>query len=214
MSGHTREVSPYRWAHMYDFPQDPKKIRARIRRYERTLQREQECYGFINDGAGKRYLLGPLYLLMGDTAGAVRSFAWFAQTFPDDSGDPLQYLCWTLALYRVGEMEHAAAKLRQTMLSNLYLLPRLLGLEQDHIDMWYSSNLADTCYRDEVPEEVLALWEPSALHWAHTVYQSVPMQRVRRRYIAIYHQLKTERPGPKRSRLVTEASRLKYPRLQ
>jgi hypothetical protein len=77
---------------MYDFPQDPKKIRARIRRYERALQREQACYGFIDDGAGKRYLLGPLYLLMGDTAGVVRSFSWFAQTFPDDSGDPLQYL--------------------------------------------------------------------------------------------------------------------------
>jgi tetratricopeptide (TPR) repeat protein len=99
---------------MYDFPQDPKKIRARIRRYERALRQEQECYGFINDGAGKRYLLGPLYLLMGDTAGALRSFAWFAQTCPDDSGDPLQYLCWTLALYRAGELEHATAKLRQT----------------------------------------------------------------------------------------------------
>ena len=112
---------------MYDFPQDPKKIRARIRRYERALRQEQECYGFINDDAGKRYLLGPLYLLMGDTAGALRSFAWFAQTCPDDSGDPLQYLCWTLALYRAGELEHATAKLRQTMLSNLYLLPPVTG---------------------------------------------------------------------------------------
>ena len=53
---------------MYDFPQDPAKIRARIRRYERALLREQASYGFINDGGGKRYLLGPLYLLMGDTA--------------------------------------------------------------------------------------------------------------------------------------------------
>jgi hypothetical protein len=195
---------------MYDFPQDPKKIRARIRRYERALQREQACYGCINDGAGKRYLLGTLYLLMGDTAGALRSFTWFAQTFPDDSGDPLHSLCWTLALYRAGEMEHAAAKLRQTMLSNLYILPRLLGLEQEHIDMWYPSTLADKHYSEELPEVVLALWEPPALHWAHTVYQSASMQRVRRRYIAIYHQLLTERPGPKRSRLATEAYRLQY----
>ena len=151
---------------MYAFPHDPKKIRTRIRRYERALRREQECYEFINDGAGKRYLLGTLYLLMGDTAGAVRSFAWCAQTFPDDSGDPLQYLCWTLALYRAGELEHAIVKLRQTMLSNLSLLPRLLGLEQDRIDMWYPSNLAEQRYSDEVPEEVLTLWEPPALQWA------------------------------------------------
>jgi tetratricopeptide (TPR) repeat protein len=195
---------------MYNFPQDPTKIRARIRRYERALRREQASYGFINDGGGKRYLLGPLYLLMGDTAGALQSFAWFAQTFPDDSGDPLQYLCWTLALYRAGDLEHAAAKLRQTMLSNLYLLPRLLGLPQDHIDMWYPSNLTEKAYSDGVPGEAFALWEPAALHWAHTVYVSAPMQRVQRRYIAIYHRLKTEPPGPKRSRLVNEAFRLHY----
>jgi hypothetical protein len=197
---------------MYDFPQDPTKIRARIRRYERALCREQASYGFINDGGGKRYLLGPLYLLMGDTAGALQSFAWFAQTFPDDCGDPLQYLCWTLALYRGGDLEQAAAKLRQTMLSNLYLLPRLLGLAQDYIDMWYSSNLTEKAYSDDIPGEVLALWEPAALHWAHTVYASAPMQRVQRRYIAIYHQLKTEPPGSKRSRLVNEAFRLHYQR--
>lgn len=196
---------------MYDFSHDPKKLRARIRRYERVLRREQECYGFINDGAGTRYLLGPLYVLMGDTAGALRSFAWFAQTFPDDSGDPLQYLCWTLALYRAGELEHAAAKLRQTMLSNLYLLPRLLGIAQDHIDMWYPSNLTEKDSIDGFPDEMFALWEPPALHWAHTVYASAPIQRVRRRYIAIYHQLKTEPPGPKRGRLVDEAFRLHYP---
>lgn len=197
---------------MYDFPQEPTKIRARIRRYERALRREQTSYGFINDGGGKRYLLGPLYLLMGDTAGALQSFVWFAQTFPDDCGDPVQYLCWTLALYRTGDLEHAAAKLCQTMLSNLYLLPRLLGLPQDPIDMWYPSNLTEKAYSDSVPDELLALWDPAALRWAHTVYQRAPMQRVRRRYIAIYYQLKTEPPGPKRSRLVNEAFRLHYPR--
>jgi hypothetical protein len=42
------------------------------------------------------------------------------------------------------------------------------------------------------------------------VYASAPMQRVQRRYIAIYHQLKTEPPGAKRSRLVNEAFRLHY----
>jgi hypothetical protein len=113
-----------------------------------------------------------------------------------------------LALYRAVDLEHAAAKLRQTMLSNLYLLPRLLGLPQDPIDMWYPSNLAAKAYGDGVPHEVLALWEPAALHWARTVYQRAPMQRVRRRYIAIYHQLQTDPPGPKRSRLVNEAFRL------
>ena len=195
---------------MYDCPQDPKKIRPRIRRYERALRREQACYGFINDGAGKRYLLGPLYLLLGDTEGALRSFTWFVQTFPDDSGDPLHGLCWTLALYRAGELEHAAAKLRQTMLSNLYLLPRLLRIDQDHIDLWYPSNLAEQRYSDDVPDALLALWEPPALQWVHALYSSEPCRRVRCRYIALYTQLKDEPPGPKQSRLVEEAFQLQY----
>jgi hypothetical protein len=176
---------------MDNFPHDPRKIRARIRRYERALRREQASYGFINDGGGKRSLLGPLYLLMGDTAGALQSFTWFVRTFPDDSGDPLQSLCWTLALYRAGDLEHAATKLRQTMLSNLYLLPRLLGIAQDPIDIWYPSNLAEKTYIDDFPDEVFALWEPPALQWASIVYASAPMQRVRRRYIAISYGQKT-----------------------
>ena len=73
-------------------------------------------------------------------------------------------------------------------LSNLYLLPRLLGLPQEPIDMWYPSNLTGKAYSDSVPDELLALWDPAALHWAHSVYQRAPMQRVRRRYIAIYRQ--------------------------
>jgi len=128
---------------MDNFPHDPRKIRARIRRYERALRREQASYGFINDGGGKRSLLGPLYLLMGDTAGALQSFTWFVRTFPDDSGDPLQSLCWTLALYRAGDLEHAATKLRQTMLSNLYLLPRLLGIAQQTASKFPLRNWGD-----------------------------------------------------------------------
>jgi hypothetical protein len=148
-------------------PDDPHTIRARIRRYERALREEQARFGCIRDGAGTRYVLGPLYLLLGDTAGALQSFIWFAETFPDDSGDPVHFLCWTLALYRTGEKRRAAGKLRQTILSNLYLLPRLLGREQDVIDMWHPSNLTEKSYSDAVPDAWLALWDPPALHWPH-----------------------------------------------
>lgn len=106
---------------MTDIPADPKKIWARIRRYERKLQQEKREWGTYHDGAGKRYLIGPLYLLAGDLAGAVRSFQWFDQEFPDDSGDPGQYLCWTLAMYRTEHPHEAVAKLRETMLQNRVL---------------------------------------------------------------------------------------------
>ena len=45
------------------FPTDPKRIRERIRRYERALKKELEA-GYGGDGYGKRYLLGPLYMLI------------------------------------------------------------------------------------------------------------------------------------------------------
>lgn len=196
---------------MFDVPQDPTQIRTRIRRAERALRREQERFGVIRDGAGTRYRLGPLYVLMGDTEGALRSFAWFAETFPDDSGEPLHGLCWTLALYRAGQMERAAAKFCQTMLSNLYLMPRLLGRDQDVIDMWHPSNRSEKSYFDALPDEWFAVWEPSALEWARAVYDREPMRRVRDRYIAIYTQLKEEPPGPTRSRLVEEAYQVQYP---
>jgi hypothetical protein len=199
---------------MYHFPQDPKKIRTRIRDDERALRREQERFGFIRDGAGKRDMLGPLYVLMDDMEGALRSFAWFAQTFPDDRGEPWHFLCWTFALYRTGQMEQAAATLCQTMLSNLYLIPRLLGLDQAVIDMWHPSNLSEKSYGDSLPGELCAVWEPSALQWVYSLYHNESMRRVRERYIAIYTELKEEPPGPKRSRLVEEASELQYPILQ
>jgi hypothetical protein len=96
------------------------------------------------------------------------------------------------------------------MLSNVYLIPRLLGIESDVIDMWHPSNLSEKRYSDDFPDALLALWEPPALHWVHALYYSEPWRRVRCRYMAIYKQLKDEPPGPKRSRLVEEAFQLQY----
>ena len=154
--------------------------------------------------------LGPLYLLMGDTDGAHQSYVWFEQAFPDDSDDPLNLLCWTLVLYRVDQLHAAGAKLRQTMLSNLYLLPHLLGINQDVIEMWHPSNLAHKSYVACIPESIFDLWEPPAVHWAETVYHSEPMRRVRERYIEIYIQLKEEPRGPRRSKLIEEAYQLPH----
>ena len=186
------------------FPKEPKKIRARITRYERELRKERDKFGYISDGYGKRYLLGPLYLLMGDVAGAVKSFEWFEQTFPDDIGEPVHYLCWTLALYRSGDTTQAAQRLRQTMLSNLYLIPHLLGREQDELDIWHGSNYEQKEFLEYVPPEIWALWGGPALRWAEEVYDSSQFQQTRARYIEIHEQLKSEPRGARRRALVDE----------
>jgi tetratricopeptide (TPR) repeat protein len=194
---------------MLEFPNEPKKIRARIRRYERKLRKEYEATGFYGDGYGKRYLLGPLYLLMGDLEGALKSFEWFAQTFPDDTGEPIQNLCWALALYRSGNLAEATLKLRQAMLSNPYLIPRLLGIAQDELDFGYYFNLFQKEDVEYMPPEIWALWDEAALQWAEETYYSPGFQQVRDRFIEIQEQLKSEPRGPKRSDLVEEAFRLR-----
>jgi len=194
---------------MYPFPKEPQKIRARIRRYERELRQEYEKFHGLHDGGGKRYLLGPLYMLLGDLTGALPSFAWFERTFPDDAGEPGHYLCWTLALYRSGDRIGATYKLRQTMLSNLYMIPHLLGQEQEELDIWHGSNWKEKGYLEEVPREFFELWDEAALQWAQETYQSSKLSQVRQRYIAIYEQLKEEPVGPQRTRLVREAAKLR-----
>lgn len=42
-----------------------KKMRDRATRLKRALANEQRKFGQIDDGAGKRYLIGPLYVLGG-----------------------------------------------------------------------------------------------------------------------------------------------------
>lgn len=185
------------------FPKGPKKIKQRIRRYERELRNEQNTFGQIRDGYGKRYLLGPLYMLLGDVEGALESFEWFEQNFPDDIGEPFQYLCWTLALFRVGDQEGAARKLAQTWFKNLYLVPYLLGIEQPKLDIWHSSNLEEPDYV-EYGAELFDLWDEEALQWAGEVYQAEWFERIRVRSLEIKRQLKREPVGSRRTRLVKE----------
>jgi len=191
------------------FPKDSKKIRERIRRYERALRKEQDEHGFYSDGYGKRYLLGPLYLLMDDLEGALKSFAWFEENFPDDSGDPMHYQCWTLALYRSGDLEAATRKLRQTVLLNLYLIPRLLEIEQDELDIWHGTSTAWKEHLESIPPEIFGLWADDSREWARETYNSPAIQQVRERYIEIHRQLQDESEYEKRVKLVEEASRLK-----
>jgi hypothetical protein len=193
---------------MYRFPKEPRKIRERIRRYERTMRKEFKEYGGISDGYGKRYLLGPLYLLLDDVDGAIGSFEWFEQTFPDDIGEPVHYLCWALALYRSGDLAKAMLKLRQAMLSNLYLIPKLLGITQDELDVWHHSNLSQREYVEYWPPGIWSLWNEAALQWAKETYHSPELRQLRARFIEIHEQLKSEPRGSKRSELIEESFRL------
>lgn len=42
---------------MYNLPTEPRKIKERIRRYERAFAKELQEFDMISDGSGKRHLL-------------------------------------------------------------------------------------------------------------------------------------------------------------
>jgi tetratricopeptide (TPR) repeat protein len=190
------------------FPADPKRIRERIRRYERALKKELEA-GNGGDGYGKRFLLGPLYMLLGDVDGALASFDWYEEAYPDDSGEPYQYLTWALVLFRGGRRQEAFTKLYQTMLENLYLVTFLLDQNPRRLDVWHGSNMEWIEYAVAVPKELLGLWDDIDLQWAREVSEHPAVAQNVARYVAFHRELKSEPPGPRRSALVRESFALK-----
>jgi hypothetical protein len=117
-------------------------------------------------------------------------------------------LCWSLALYRAGNEIGAAKKLRQTMFSNLYLVPRLLDTPIAEFDIWHGSSDAEGSHAEHVHEPYLQLWSDAERDWAKGLYYSPAFQAARERFIEISRALVTTRPGPDRSRLVEEMHKL------
>jgi hypothetical protein len=143
-------------------------------------------------------------MLLGDVKGALKSFAWFDKEFPNDIGEPFQYLCWSLALYRSGDHQQAAAKLAQSWFKNPYLVVRLLGLDEERLDIRHGSNWEEPEYVTHGPAELLELWDADAVQWAEDVYDQEWFGRLRAQYVEINQRLMSEPVGPERSRLVRE----------
>lgn len=199
----------------FELPKEPKKIRERIKRYERIFRQEMGNYGSYSDGFGKRYFLGPLYLLMNDLEGAIKSFDWFQNAFTDDIDEPGHGLCWTLALYRNGEFEAASKKLKQTMLMNLFVIPHLLGLDITGTELEKVKEQEDTTFKgvcftreesfyiEEIPSEYFSLWNDAELEWASSLYHSPEFKAAEARLIEIQCELEVSR-GPIRIELDDE----------
>ncbi len=130
--------------------------------------------------------------------------AWFEKEFSNDAGEPGHLLCWSLALYRSGNELEGAKKLRQTMLSNLYLVPHWVGSPIAELDIWHGSSDAEPVYIECIPEAYFRLWTEADREWASRLYHSPGFQSVRSRYIEISRLLDNTPPGPERSRLVEE----------
>lgn len=182
------------------FPQDPKKLKSRIRSYERKLSEPHH-----DDGAGKRFLLAPMYQILGDNEAALRSYEWYEKHFPDDIAEAFHSLSWALCLFQVGDLPCAKKRLRRTLFSNLYVIPLLLGQEIEPYSFWHGSNWAEKSYITEGPfEEFFSLWDAPALEWAKSFYHSAEIQTALARWIELRKALGEEQSMDKRIALIEE----------
>jgi len=194
-----------------NIPKTPRGLSGQITRIRRYFSSSKREFGFIDDGNGSRYYLFYLYFLLNDNRRSSEYIRWFEKEFPDDSCEPFQFLCWALILYRMNKKKDAEYRLAETMLSNIYLIPHLLGDPIDRVDMWHSSNYEDPEMVDYLPEEIQKSITEDELAWIQKLYRSDPFQKLLSRHIAIYHKLENLRAGDKREALIKEQQNLLDP---
>ncbi len=156
------------------------------------------------DGSGSRYLLGPLYLLVGDLNGALQHYEWYQKEFSGDAIEAFNHICWALVSLRSGNLEEARLLLIKTHLANNFILPALLGLSHGQPNIPRGCNWEEADYIAEGPLECLALWSGEELAWLHGEWDEPVFQRIRKRDLEITITLSTEKIGERRSKLVSE----------
>ena len=193
---------------MYHFPTDPKKIKQRIRRYETSLRKDDPMYG-LRDGYGKRFLLGPLYLMLGDVQDTLDHYKWYQNKYPDDSGSALNFLCWAIALYRHGDFEKAEKKVINTMLSNIFLIPYISGRKIPSLDSWEDRYYNELMEIEYFPHEILNYITNKEMEWLKALHNSPKITTIREKYIEIDDQLENIPRGEKRTKLCYELFKIK-----
>lgn len=190
---------------MSSFPETDRKLKARIASYRSALNREKRAFGAISDGRGKRYVLFALYFVLNDLKDSEAYFRWYEKECPDDVGEPIQKVCWALGLHRMGKDREARHMLAGLMLSNLYMIPQILGEKVAEYDIWHFSNRGMIDYVTHIPDRVLENITQDDSDWMKALYVSPEFQRIRTRYIEIYHKLLSVREPKARGPLLDEA---------
>mgnify|MGYP003624756753 CR=1 FL=1 len=189
---------------MFSFPETEQKLKRKISGYKSSFKKEKAKIGFINDGAGKRYILFSLYFVLDDLLKSQEYFDWYEKEFPDDVGEPIQKLCWALSLQRMKKDREAKYMLGNLMLSNLYMIPHILGEDVAKYDMWHSSNYEHLDYLAYLPEEISESLNVTDFNWMKELYYSFEFRRIRERYIGIYNKLDSNLEHEERMQLLGE----------
>ncbi len=182
---------------------EEKKIRARIQRYERNLKKRN-----YRDGSGLRFLVGPLYLVLDDTEGALAHYKWFARKFPDDGGEPFHRLGWVLAMLRAQKPVQAAERLKLAHMANTYIIPAILDIPHGQPEVRRWSNWQDEEYIRQAPQEFLAMWRLEEKAWLKSVWEKPDFRDFVQTHMELMCKLDREPRGPGRKALVEVLSAL------
>ena len=193
---------------MYKFPKTERGLRSRITAYRNSMKKEKRTFGHISDGYGKRYLIFWMYFVLGDLKDASTYMRWYEKTFEDDVGEPIHKLCWSLLLHRLGKENKAKYVLADLMLSNLYIVPEIIGKPIKPYRIRFGSNYADYEYSQEIPSEIINAINHDDKDWMRSLYESLDFHRFRKRYVEIYEKLEKTNGVENRSPLVREAGNL------
>lgn len=184
-----------------------KRFRDRATRAARELKKEKASFGCINDGGGKRYRIGVFFLLAGDVERANEEFDWFYEEFPDDAGEPIFHLYSAITAYRHGDMSKARRRLLDSMLSNIFLLPYLVGKKFSASGIWHPSNWYHENYIFD-KEELLKEPTNEEKNWISMELSSASFVALRDGYVATYRALNSEHDITKRTAILSSWHRL------
>lgn len=177
---------------------DSRKVRARIRRYERKLKSRH-----YRDAGGTRFLIGPLYLLLDDTEDALAHYRWFDRKFPDSMDEPFHALGRVLTMLRAKEPEDDARyRLRRAHIANPYFIPALLAVAHGQPDVRRGCSWEREEYLLGGRQEFLGVWRPEEKAWLRSVWESSAFVEFVRTHISIVSQLAYAPVGPERPELV------------
>lgn len=177
---------------------DLKKIRARLRSYERKFKKDPEN----RDGGGVRFLMGPYYLCLGDLEGAVSHYEWFWSVFSDSIDEPFHALGRVITELRQGHEQNAVSLLKRVYSANPYLLPFLLHMDIDTMDVHGHSNWEEKPYIFAAPEELYSYISEGERAWIRRIWDSQEFSDFVRTYNTLQDCLKTEPIGRKRSEMI------------
>jgi len=121
----------------------------------------------------------------------------------------LNFLCWAIALYRHGDIEEAEKKIINTILSNIFLVPFILGHKIPSLDSWEDRYYNELMEIDYFPNEILELTTSEEMEWIKALYNSTKITTIREKYIEIDDQLENLPRGEKRTKLCHELFKIR-----